>query len=185
MRWTTSTSWRKRARSPAGGLPQAVSERARRYVWGDPDAFAAGAAGLSGLDVLRRVVAGELPQAPMAATLGVRLVEVAEGRAVFAGEPAEYHYNPIGTVHAGFALTLLDSAMGCALVATLEDAAVPWTTLEVKGNFTRALTVASGAVRCTGTVLHLGRTVATTEARLEDAAGRLCAHGTSTILIRR
>jgi uncharacterized protein (TIGR00369 family) len=134
---------------------------------------------------MRAVAAGELPQAPIGATLGFRLVEVSEGRAVFEGEPAEYHYNPIGTVHAGFALTLLDSAMGCALVTTLEDAAVPWTTLEVKGNFTRALTSGSGPVRCTGTVVHGGRTVATTEARVEDATGRLCAHGTSTILIRR
>jgi uncharacterized protein (TIGR00369 family) len=162
-----------------------VSARARSYEWADPAVLAAVAPGRAGLDVMRAVAAGELPQAPIGATLGFRLVEVSEGRAVFEGEPAEYHYNPIGTVHAGFALTLLDSAMGCALVTTLEDAAVPWTTLEVKGNFTRALTSGSGPVRCTGTVVHGGRTVATTEARVEDAAGRLCAHGTSTILIRR
>lgn len=128
------------------------------------------------------MAAGELPQPAIAHTLGFRLTEVEEGRAVFEGEPAEYHYNPIGTVHAGFALTLLDSAMGCALVTTLE-ADTPWTTLEVKANFTRALTSETGLVRCIGSVVHRGRRVATAEARLEDASGRLHAHGTSTILV--
>jgi uncharacterized protein (TIGR00369 family) len=128
------------------------------------------------------MAAGELPQPAIARTLGFSLVEVEPGKAVFEGQPAEYHYNPIGTVHAGFALTLLDSAMGCALVTTL-DAGVPWTTLEVKANFTRALTSETGLVRCIGTVVHPGRRVATTEARLEDTEGRLYAHGTSTILV--
>ena len=79
-------------------------------------------------------------------------------------------------------MTLMDSAMGCAFVTTLEEP-VAWTTLEVKSNFTRALTVDTGTVRCSGSVVHPGRTVATTEARIEDPQGRLCAHGTSTILV--
>lgn len=159
-----------------------MSERTRTYSWEDPREFLRLAAGLSGLEVMQKTVAGELPQAAIASTLGFRLVEVSEGRAVFEGEPAEYHYNPIGTVHAGFALTLLDSAMGCALVTTL-PADTPWTTLEVKANFTRALTSETGPVRCIGTVVHPGRRVATTEGRVEDADGRLYAHGTSTILV--
>jgi len=159
-----------------------VTERTRTHSWSDPHEFLRDAAGLSGLEVMRRIAAGDLPQPAISHTLGFRLTEVAEGRAVFEGEPAEYHYNPIGTVHAGFPLTLLDSAMGCALVTTL-DAGVPWTTLEVKANFTRALTSETGLVRCIGTVVHPGRRVATTEARLEDTDGRLYAHGTSTILV--
>lgn len=159
-----------------------MSERTRTYSWDDPRDFLRRAAGLSGMDVMRRMAAGELPQPAIARTLGFSLVEVEEGRAVFEARPAEFHYNPIGTVHAGFALTLLDSAMGCALVTTLE-ADTPWTTLELKGNFTRALTSETGLVRCIGTVVHPGRRVATTEARLEDGRGRLYAHGTSTILI--
>jgi uncharacterized protein (TIGR00369 family) len=159
-----------------------VTERRRTHSWEDPQEFLRLAAGLPGLEVMRRMAAGELPQPAIAHTLGFRLVEVETGRAVFEGEPAEYHYNPIGTVHAGFALTLLDSAMGCALVTTLE-ADTPWTTLEVKANFTRALTSETGLVRCIGTVVHPGRRVATTEARVEDADGRLYAHGTSTILV--
>jgi uncharacterized protein (TIGR00369 family) len=162
-----------------------VAERSRTYGWADPELLAAASAsGRSGLDVMRAVAAGELPSPPMAETLGLQLAEVDLGRAVFVGTPAEYHYNPIGTVHAGFALTLLDSAMGCALVTTLA-AGVSWTTLEVKANFTRALRADTGPVRCIGGVLHAGRTVATTEARIEDGGGRLCAHGTSTILLRR
>ena len=82
--------------------------------------------------------------------------------------PGEEHYNPIGTVHAGFATTLLDSAMGTAFVS-VADAGTRWTTLELKANFTRPITAETGPVRCVGTVMHRGRTVVTTEARLEDA----------------
>jgi uncharacterized protein (TIGR00369 family) len=160
-------------------MPEA---RSRTHGWEDPLAALAATDGLSGLEVIRRIATGELPQPPIATTLGFRLVEAADGRAVFECEPAEFHYNPIGTVHAGLASTLLDSAMGCAFVTTL-DALVGWTTLELKANFTRPLTADTGLVRCTGSIVHPGRTVATTEARLEDAAGRLYAHGTSTILV--
>jgi uncharacterized protein (TIGR00369 family) len=107
---------------------------------------------------------------------------VEEGRAVFEGAPAEFHYNPIGVVHAGYTVTLLDSAMGCAFVSTAE-AGTLWTTLELKTSFTRALTVDTGRVRVIGTVLNRGRRVTTTEARVEDPQGRLCAHATSTILV--
>ncbi len=157
-------------------------ERSRTYSWEDPLAPLAQAAELSGLEVMRRMAAGELPQPPIAQTLGFRLVEAERGRAVFECQPAEFHYNPIGTVHAGLASTLLDSAMGCAFV-TMLDALVGWTTLELKANFTRPLTAKTGVVRCVGTVVHPGRTVATTEARIEDGEGRLYAHGTSTILV--
>jgi uncharacterized protein (TIGR00369 family) len=157
-------------------------ERTRSYSWADPLAALDVARTLPGLELMRRIMSGELPPPPIAEMLGLRLVEVEEGRAVFEGDPGEQHYNIIGTVHAGFTTTLLDSAMGCALTTTL-DAGVPWTTLELKANFTRAITVETGTVRCTGTIVHPGRRVATTEARLEDAGGRLYAHATSTILV--
>jgi len=159
-----------------------MAPRTRTYAWEDPLAFLEEVSGLSGLEVMRRMAAGELPQPPIAETLGFRLVEAEPGRAVFEGDPAEYHYNPIGTVHAGFASTLLDSAMGCALVTTLPPG-TPWTTLELKANFTRAITAETGRVRCIGRVLHPGRRVVLAEARLEDAEGKLLAHGTSTILM--
>lgn len=157
-------------------------ERTRTYSWSDPFDFLGAVAGLSGLEIMRRMAAGELPQPPIAETLGFRLVEAEPGRAVFECDPGEYHYNPIGTVHAGLACTLLDSAMGCAFVTTL-DAGIRWTTLELKANFTRPITRDTGTIRCIGTVVHRGRTVATTEGRVEDLDGRLLGHGTSTILV--
>ena len=156
--------------------------RTRTYSWDDPFAVVAAGAMLSGLALLQKIVSGELPQPPIAETLDFELVEVEHGRAVFEGVPAEFHYNPIGVVHAGYAVTLLDSAMGCAFVATAE-AGTRWTTLELKTNFTRALTVDTGRVRCIGTVLSRGRRVSTTEARILDSEDRLCAHATSTILV--
>ena len=159
-----------------------ATERTRTFSWKDPFAFLERAKGLTGLEVAQMITSGELAEPPIAATLGFRLVEADHGIATFECEPAEFHYNLIGVVHAGLAMTLLDSAMGCAFVTTL-DAEVGWTTLELKANFTRPLTLDTGLVRCTGRVVHPGRTVATTEARLEDAEGRLYAHGTSTILV--
>ena len=159
-----------------------VDERTRTYSWADPLAALAEAAQLPGLEAMRKIMAGELPPPPIADTMNFRLVEVEPGRVVFECEPAEFHYNPIGVAHAGLAVTLLDSAMGCAFVSTAE-AGTAWTTLELKANFTRALTMDTGTVRCTGTVVHPGRRVSTTEARIEDARGRLCAHATSTILV--
>ena len=159
-----------------------MSDRTRTYSWGDPLEFLERIAPLTGLEAMQRMIAGELPQAPIGSTLGFALVEVEHGKAVFEAEPSEYHYNPIGTVHAGLASTLLDSAMGCALLTTLPPA-TRWTTLELKAHFTRAMTAETGTVRCTGTIVHPGRRVVTTEARLEDREGRLLAHGTSTILM--
>jgi uncharacterized protein (TIGR00369 family) len=157
-------------------------ERSRTYTWHDPLEALSVASELSGLEALRQMIAGRLPHPPIAETLGLRLVEAEEGRVVWEGEPGEEHYNPLGSVHAGFATTLLDSAMGCAFISTAATG-TRWTTLELKANFTRAMTAETGVVRCTGTVVHSGRTVATTEARLEDSRGRLLAHATSTILV--
>lgn len=118
----------------------------------------------------------------MASLLGYDLVEVAEGRAVFAVTPAEFHYNPAGHVHGGFAATVLDSAMGCA-VYSLVNLGETYTTLELKVNYLKPITVASGPLRGIGTVLHRGRRTAMAEGRLEDAAGKLLAHATTTCLI--
>jgi uncharacterized protein (TIGR00369 family) len=159
-----------------------ADERTRTYGWDDPFALRDAMAGRSGLELMQLMATGEIPPPPIAQTLDFRLVEAERGTAVFECEPAEFHYNPIGIVHAGLAMTLMDSAMGLAFVTTLDEPA-GWTTLEVKCNFTRALTADMGTVRCTGSVIHPGRRVVTTEARVEDAEGRLCAHATSTILV--
>jgi uncharacterized protein (TIGR00369 family) len=138
---------------------------------------------MSGRDYLDAVSDGTLPQPPIAALMGLEPVDGAEGRMTFAVTPAEYHYNPIGVVHGGLAATLLDSAMGCAVHSTL-PAGVGYTTLEVKVNFVRPMTRATGRVLCEATVTHRGRTVATAEGRVfAEATGKLLAHGTTTCLL--
>jgi uncharacterized protein (TIGR00369 family) len=159
-----------------------TDSRSRTYSWSDPFTLERAGETLSGLEVLRKIVEGELPPPPIASTLDFDLVEVEEGRVVFEGVPSEFHYNPIGVVHAGYTVTLLDSAMGCAFITTAA-AGTRWTTLELKTSFTRALAVDTGRVRVIGTLLHRGRRVTTAEARVEDVDGRLCAHATSTILV--
>jgi uncharacterized protein (TIGR00369 family) len=136
----------------------------------------------SGLEFLKAMVAGRVPQAPMAATLGFRLVDVAEGRAAFEGLPEFRLYNPIGTVHGGFAASLLDSALGCAIFSTLAKGDT-WTTLDLKLNFVRPLSKDTGPVRAEGRVIHRGRTVATSDGTLKDSAGKLYAHATTTCMI--
>jgi len=165
-------------------MPPTESERTLTIRWKDPRVFAEAGRGLSGLELLRKVVAGELPRPPIADLMNFDLVEVSDGFAVFTVEPAEYHYNPIGVVHGGLAATLLDSAMGCAVHTTLPPGVV-YTTLEVKVNFVRALTMQTGLVRCEAKVIHTGARTATAEARLIDTSGKLYAHGTTTCLVIR
>ena len=137
---------------------------------------------MSGFEFLQKIVAGELPQPPLASLMDFQIVELAEGRAVFAVNPAEYHYNPIGVVHGGLAATLLDSAMGCAVHSML-PAGTGYTTLELKVNFIRAMTAETGRVRAEGKLIHLGARTATAEGRVIDESGKLYAHATTTCLI--
>src|SRR5215203_2660636 len=136
------------------------------------------------MEYIRLIFEGELPPPPIAQLMGFRGVEFDEGRAVFEMTPGRQHYNPIGTVHGGVALTLLDSAMGCAVHTTL-PAGVGYTTLEVKTNFVRPITAETGLIRCEGHVIHSGSRIATAEGKLTDADGKLLAHGTTTCLIFR
>jgi uncharacterized protein (TIGR00369 family) len=156
--------------------------RTRLLTWQNPLPTAAAGAELAGLEYMHRVIAGELPPPPIAVTLRMGIVEVEEGRAVFAGEPGEEHYNPIGVVHGGYAATLLDSAIGCAVHTTL-PAGTAYTTLTLEAKFVRPITRETGSVRCEAMVVHRGRRQATAEARLIDGDGRLLAHGTGTCMI--
>jgi uncharacterized protein (TIGR00369 family) len=159
-----------------------AGSRSRTTTWHDPHDLVVSLTELEGLEVLRRMLSGELSYPPIAETIGMRLLAVEPGRVVWEGAPGEHFYNPIGTVHAGFVTTLLDSAMGTAFVS-VAVAGTRWTTLELKANFTRPITAETGPVRCTGTVVHRGSRVVTTEARAEDGRDRLLAHATSTILV--
>jgi len=135
----------------------------------------------SGLEQLRAMIAAGR-RAGIAQSLDFALVEVEPGRAVFEGQPGMHAYNPIGMVHGGYAATLLDSACGCAVHASLSPAQ-SYTTLELKVAYHKAITTTTGRVRALGTVVSLGRRVAFAEARLTDASGTLYASATSTLLI--
>ena len=138
--------------------------------------------GMSGLEFLRKIVSGELPRPPITALIGFGLAEVEDGKVTFTSEPQRHHYNPIGSVHGGFAATLLDSCMACA-VQTKLPAGKGYTTLEFKINLVRGLTDETGPIRAEGTAIQVGSRVGTAEGRLVDADGRLYAHGTTTCLI--
>lgn len=139
-------------------------------------------AGLTGLEVMNRMLAGELPYPHIADTLDFGLVEVAHGKAVFQGTPQLKHYNPLGSVHGGWYATLLDSALGCAVHTTM-PAGMAYTTAELSLNIVRAASAKSGPLRAIGQVVHSGRQLATAEARIVGADGKLYAHGTTTCLV--
>ena len=158
--------------------------RTRTISWEDPRALAEAGRGLSGLEYLRKIVAGELPRPPIGALMNFNITELSEGQAVFTVEPAEYHYNPIGVVHGGLAATLIDSAMGCAVHSTL-PAGEGYTTLEIKVNYIRPMVAETGRVRCEAKVIHVGARTASAKGRVVDESGKLYAHGTTTCIIFR
>lgn len=137
---------------------------------------------LSGLEFIQGMLEGSFPRAPIMGAFKFELVEVEHGRAVFEGVPEFAFYNPISSVHGGYAATLLDSCMGCAVHTTL-PAGQAYTTLEFKINFVRAMTDQTGRVRAEGRVIHPGNRAATAEGHLYDARGKLLAHGTTTCLV--
>ncbi len=159
------------------------NRRTRTFKWADPFAWVEAAPGKTGLQLLRDGLRDGMPRPPFAETLDIRLVSVDEGKAVFEGQAEEYFYNPIGVVHGGFAMTLLDSALGVAVHTTL-GVGDRYTTLETKVNFVRPITLDTGRVRCDGAVVHRGATIATAEGKvIAVATGKLLAHGTTTCLI--
>jgi uncharacterized protein (TIGR00369 family) len=159
-------------------------QRTHSVEWEDPRTLAEAARRMAGIDFLRAICEGRLPQPPIAQLLGFRLAHVEPGRAVFECVPAERHYNPIGVVHGGLAMTLLDSCMACA-VQTMVPEGSGYTTLEAKVNLVRPITSATGRLSAIGRTIHVGSRVGTAEGRLEDASGKLYAHGTTTCLVLR
>ncbi len=159
--------------------------RTRSFSWEDPVAAAAAALEMSGLECMRAIADGKLAPPPIARLLGLEIVEVEDGRALFAMKPAEWMYNPIGSVHGGIAATLLDSCMGCAVHTTLE-AGVGFTTADLQVRYLRSMSDATGRVLAEGRVVHLGRRTATAEGRLfVEYDERLLAHATTGCVILR
>jgi uncharacterized protein (TIGR00369 family) len=159
------------------------TSRSRTLVWQDPVPTAAAGATMTGMEYMAAVVEAKVPPPPIAVVMRMRPIEISEGRAVFEGTPGEEHYNPIGVVHGGYAATLLDSALGCAVHTTLE-AGVGYTSQGLEAKYVRPITRDTGRVLCTANVLYRGRKQATSEARLIAAdSGKLLAHGAATCMI--
>jgi len=139
---------------------------------------------MSGIEYMRKIAAGEIESAPMARLLNIRFKEVEEGRVTVTAEPALEFENGLQIAHGGFAAAVLDTALGSAVNSVMPAGRV-FTTLEMKINFTQAVTRQAGTLFCTANVIHAGRRTATAEGRIVDAAGRLYGHGTATFILYR
>ena len=162
--------------------PAAPVDRRREVTWADPLVGAALARDMSGLDYLRGIAEGRIPAAPIAALMGMSLIRAEPGQVTFRLDVGEHLYNPIGSVHGGVFCTLLDSAMGCSVHASLSRGQA-YTSLELKVNFIKPLTLDTSSVVATGHVISLGRRVATASAQITGPDGTQYAHGTTTCLI--
>lgn len=138
-------------------------------------------AGMSGKELLQAIIDGRLPQAPISETMSFWIVEVGDGFAAFEGEPGSHLFNPMGTVHGGWALTMIDSVTACACHSLL-PAGVGYTTIETKCNFSKPITKDTGRVRAEARVVAQGRQIISSEARVLDQNGRVLAHGVSTVM---
>lgn len=136
----------------------------------------------TGLEYLRRIVSGEYPNVPIGDTLNFRIAEVESGRIVLVGKPDMRSYNLLGTVHGGWAASILDTAMALAALSSLDEHN-RHTTLDIRINYLRPITLDTGEVRAEGLLIQGGRRVAYAEGKLTDAAGKLLCHGTSSCLI--
>ncbi|MFI5937147.1 PaaI family thioesterase [Actinoplanes sp. NPDC051494] len=164
-------------------MTQTQSEaRTRTFGWSDPAENASLLGRRSGLDLLRAMAARELPSPPVMHLIDIAGMDVEEGSVTVRLQPQEFHYNPLGTVHGGVLSTLLDTAAACSVHSTL-PAGVGYTSLDLNVKFLRAVTIDSGLLTTTGTVLQRGRRTALAEARMTDSSGRLVAHATSSCML--
>lgn len=159
-----------------------MSQRSFSTTWDDPMIGASVARSMSGIDYLSAIIRGEIPPPPIARFFGMTLIAASEGKATFSVTPAEQHYNPIGSVHGGFYCTLLDSAMGCAIHTMLPKGA-GYATIDIHAYLTRQITLSTGELHCHGEIIHVGRRLATAQARLVDMNGKLYGHATSSCMI--
>jgi uncharacterized protein (TIGR00369 family) len=172
---------------PRGALDTADTlgwgtEQSRLIAWRDPISTQATAASMSGLAYWRAVADGHLPQPPIGELLQMRVVDVANGRVTFSCTPDASMYNTLGMVHGGAVCTLLDTVTGCAVHTTLPEG-VGYTSVEIKVNYLRAVTMASGPLTAVGTVVKAGSRIGFTEGKVTDVSGALVATATSTLLV--
>lgn len=169
---------------PGAEVSTEQNTRERTIQWEDPVAALALAEGLSGFELVTAILAGTLPPPPIMTLMNLRLVDVSDGRVVIEGEPGEEHYNPLGVVHGGYAMTMLDSALGGAIHSTLPAGAI-CATIDVHARLLRPITKDTGTIRCEAHLVSATRTLGTAEARITDRNGRLLATATTACALRR
>lgn len=152
------------------------------FTWRDQLALYAASRELTGLALLEAIASGELPGPLIGALFDLQIESVERGRVVFRAQPGPYHSNPMGSVHGGFAATLFDTALGCAIQSTA-DAGVACPTVDLHVRYTRPIMLDGGPVRCAAEIVHVGRTIATAEARMTDLSGKLYGHATISCAI--
>jgi uncharacterized protein (TIGR00369 family) len=155
----------------------AISTAAPRYGVVPPGARGS----VPGLQFLQSMLAGELPAPPITEIMNITMESAREGEVVMHGTPQAQHLNPLGSVHGGYACTLLDSVMGCAVHTTLA-AGDGYTTIELKVNLTRTI-LPGMRVRGIGTIINRGKQLATAEGRIFGEDGKLLAHAVTTCLV--
>jgi uncharacterized protein (TIGR00369 family) len=168
--------------NPGTNSPASSSLRHREYSWSDPAEIAALAPTTTGIEFLQRIISGEIPQPPIAATLAFSLVHAELGEVTLEAHPSEFGYNAIATVHGGVIATWADTAIGYAIQSRLPEG-VSMTTLDLQVRYLKAIHVDTGLVRIVATTDHVGRSTGTAHASITDGTGRLLATATSTCLV--
>ncbi|NNG01126.1 MAG: PaaI family thioesterase [Desulfobacteraceae bacterium] len=156
--------------------------REKMITWEDPKTSSRQTDSMAGLEYLQGILNGRISPPPVAMLIGYRIQDVSEGHVVFEIMPEECHYNPFGTVHGGIISTLLDTAMTASVLSTLPRGR-SCSTVEIKLNFVRPVSIKNGVLRCDAEPIHLGRRLATAQGRITDSKGNLCAHGINTCSI--
>lgn len=156
--------------------------RTQTLEWGDPGIGPSAAREMSGIEYIRAMHEEKVPGPPIAATMDLRFEVIEAGHLVLLARPFEFHYNPMGQIHGGFASTVLDSALGLVTLSTLPKGKI-FTTLDLHVNFVRALSTEVGELVATGDVIHGGKRIITSYGKLEDRVGKLYAHATSTCMV--
>lgn len=154
----------------------------RTYRWADPTEIMAAAQGQSGLDLMRAMAEGRVPPPPVGSLIGVNGFTAEKGKVTMGFDPAEFHYNALGTVHGGVIATVVDMVLGSAVHSTLK-AGQGFTTLTLELKYHRAVTAKSGRLTAIAEVVTRGREIVTAEAKLIDKNDRLFANATSTLMI--
>lgn len=136
----------------------------------------------TGLDLVRKLFAAGGSPRGIGKIMRFQGTSVERGIVTLEGHPDEDFYNPLGTVHGGYAATMLDAALALAVQSTL-PLDNGYSTIDLKITYLRPMTASSAPVIAEGKTLHEGRRIVACEGKLTDRDGKLCAHATATYMV--